>query len=330
MGDVPPLTFISTAFNQTQTAKEIVRGSPSNSKIAFQLDEATTSYLNFRDDNITDAILTNEFMNLFDIRCPPSLNNPQVTSSIVYVEEFEASSSYDQGLDVTDMAFCGRGALRNSSQSLIHGNQIFADYMCFAYKIATGSSITMNFVLENDGFPPVLETIAMNLRADSLWHYKCLNLRNTLEQHSLMYIVVHTFIIINATLSPFSPPSVMIDTVTLRNALPIGYEDTHVIMSTDKSDIGPCIFPFFYNGKNQSSCVLDNNKLPICGVIANRSIYCQNSSIEGVRRLYPKYQLFNNSFEVKHIAANRTIDINFRYTACMAPSLVNVLPPGVS
>ena len=119
MGDVQPLTMISKAFNQTQTSVEIVRGVSPGPKLALQLDGATTSYLNFRDDNITDAILTEEFQNLFKIRCPPSLNNPQLAPSIVYVEEFESSISSDQTLDVTDVSFCGRGSMRNSTLNLV-------------------------------------------------------------------------------------------------------------------------------------------------------------------------------------------------------------------
>ncbi|CAF3595884.1 unnamed protein product [Rotaria sordida] len=329
MGDVSPFTVISAAYNQTQRATEIVQGIPSNSKIAFQLDGATTSYLNFRDDNITDAILRDEFMNLFNIRCPPSLNNPLTTPSIVYTEEFEVTGSFDESFDIKDMAFCGRGALRNSSQNLIYGNTLIADYMCFAYKIVIGGSITINFLIENDGNPPVLENIPMNLRADSRWHYTCINLRDTLEQYSFMYLTVTSFVILQANLSYFAPLTIMIDTVTLRNTLPIGYEDDNMIMSTDQSSIGPCTFPFFYNGKNHSSCVLDDYNLPICGLTSNRRFYCQNSSIEGVRRLYPKYQLLDNSFQANHIPSNSTIDISFRYTACMSPSLVKVLPPAV-
>jgi hypothetical protein len=330
MGDVPLFTVISTAYNQTQTATEIVQGIASNSKIAFQLDGATTSYLNFRGENITDDTLTSEFMNLFNIRCPPSLNNPDTTQSIVYTEEFEASDSYDETFDITDMAFCGRGALRNSSQYLIDGNTLIADYMCFAYKIAIGGSITMNCLIASDGNPPVLENIPMNLRADSLWHYTCIDLRDTLEQYSPVYLTVTSFVFIHVDLSYFVPLSIMIDTVTLRNDLPIGYEDDNTIMSTDQSSQGPCTFPFFYNGKNHSSCVLDNNNMPICGLISNIKIYCQNSSIEGVRRLYPTYQLLDNSFQVNHTAATHTIDISFRYTACMSPSLIRVVPPTVS
>lgn len=330
MGDVPLFTVISTAYNQTQTSTEIVQGIASNTMIAFQLDGATTDYLDFLDQNITDATITSEFMNLFSIRCPPSLNNINTTQSIVYVEEFEDSGSYDQTFDITDMAFCGRGALRNSSQNLIYGNTLVADYMCFAYKIATGGSITLNCLIASDGNPPVLENIPINLRTDSLWHYTCLDLSDTLQQYSVTYLTVTSFVFIQVNISYFVPLSIMIDTVTLRSDLPIGYEDDTTIMSTDQSSGGPCTFPFFYNGKNHSSCVLDENNLPICGLTSTSKFYCQNSSIEGVRRLYPKYQLLDNSFQPNHTPANHTIDISFRYTSCMSPSLIKVLPPTVS
>ena len=330
MGDVPLFTVISTAFNQTQTGTEIVRGIASNTMIALQLDGATTSYLNFRDDNITDDILSSEFINLFSIRCPPSLNNPQVTPSIIYMEEFELSSTFDDSYDVTDMAFCGRGALRNSSQYLIYGNSLIADYMCFAYKIAAGGSTIMDFLIESDGNTPVLENIPLNLRTDSRWHYQCINLRDTLEQYSLTYLTVTTIVIVEVSLSSFFPLSIMIDTVTLRNDVPIGYEDDITINSTDQSSTGPCTFPFSYNGKSHSACILDNNNQPICGLNSNKSFFCQNSSIEGIRRLYPKYQLLQNLFQVNHSPATHTIDISFRYTACMSPSLAKVIPPSVS
>ena len=330
MGNAPLFTIISTGFNQTQTATEIVQGITSGASIAFQLDGKTTDYLNFRDDNITNDILTSEFINLFNIQCPPSLNNPQTTPAILYTEEFEDSNPFDESYDITNMAFCGRGALRNSSLNLISGNTVAADYMCFAYKIATGGSITMNLLVASDGNPPVLESIAMNLIADSLWHYQCINLRDTLEAYSLTYITVTTFIINQVNLNYFVPLSIMIDTVTLRTDFPLGYEDNTAINSTDISDAGPCTFPFFYNGKNHSSCVLDDTNQPICGLTSNTRFYCQNSSIEGVRRLYPKYQLLNNSFHVNHSPANHTIDISFRYTQCMSPSLVQLFPPNVS
>ena len=330
MGDVPPLTVISVAFNQTQTSVEITRGNSSNTKLALQLDGATTNYLNFRDDNITNSILTNEFLNLFTIRCPASLNNPQQTPSIVYAEEFENVNPYNNELyDIRDMAFCGQNSLRNSSQYLVFGNTIYADYLCFAYKITRGNSITMNFLIENDGNPPVLENIPMNLKSDSRWHYQCLELRDMLEQYSLTYLTVTTFIIQQINLNSFTPLTVMIDTVSLRNVLPIGYENDLALNWTDRSAIGQCSFPFNYNGKSYSSCVLDENNEPICGINGNRKYYCQNSSIEGVRRLFPKYQLLQNSLLINHLQSNQTIDLSFRYTQCQSPSLIKLRPSNV-
>lgn len=330
MGDVPPLTVISVAFNQTQTSVEITRGSASNTKLALQLDGATTSYLNFRDDNITNSILTNEFLNLFTIRCPASLNNPQQTPSIVYAEEFESGNSYNNEVyDIREMAFCGKDSLRNSSQYLVFGNTFSADYLCFAYKISQGNSITMNFLIENDGNPPILENIPMNFKSDSRWHYQCIELRDMLETYSLTYLTVSTFIIHRINVSSFSPFSVMIDTVSLRNVLPIGYEDDLALNWTDRSSIGQCSFPFNYRGKTYSSCVLDENNDPICGFNGNIKYYCQNSSIEGLRRLFPKYQLLDNSLQINHLQFNQTIDFSFRYTQCQSPSLIKLQPSNV-
>lgn len=327
MGDVPPLTVISVAFNQSQTSVEITRGNASNTKLAFQLDGATTTYLNFRDDNITNAILTDEFLNLFTIRCPSSLNNLQQNPSIVYAEEFESGNSYNNELyDIREMSFCGKNSLRNSSQYLVFGNTISADYLCFAYKITQGNSITMNFFIENDGNPPVLENIPMNLKSDSQWHYQCLDLRNMLENYSPTYLTVTTFIIQRINVSSFSPFTVMIDTVSLRNNLPIGYEDDLVLNYTDRSAIGQCSFPFSYQGKSYSSCVLDENNDPICGLNGNIKYYCQNSSIEGLRRLFPKYQLLDNSLQINHLQSNQTIHFSFRYTQCQSPSLIKLKP----
>ncbi|CAF3272452.1 unnamed protein product [Rotaria sp. Silwood2] len=329
MGDVQLLTVISTAFSRPQTATEIVRGIASGLKIAFRLNGATTNFLDFRQDDISETTLRTEFMNLFNIRCPPSLNNQQAAPSIVYINEFEISSPYDETFIITDMAFCGRRALTNSNEYLVNGNTLNAEYMCFAYKITTRNPIFMNFQVQIDEDPPVIEHILLTLRNDSRWHYKCINLRDMLEEYSTMYMIADLFLISRAYLDYYVPSSVMIDTVTLRDSLPIGYEEDNMIMSTDQSSTGLCRFPFFYNGQNHSSCILDEDNMPICGLTPNTKFYCQNSSIEGVRRLFPKYQLLDNSFHIAHSTMNHTIDIFFRYTACMSPSLIEVLPPTV-
>ena len=202
--------------------------------------------------------------------------------------------------------------------------------MCFAYKIPTGISISMNFDVQSDGNPAVSESILLTLRADERWHYKCIDLSYMLEQHSPSYATVISFVINRVYLNSFTPAGVMIDTVTLRTLLPIGYEEIEIIDATDKSSTGPCTFPFSYNGKNYSTCILDEAKMPICGSTLNQKIYCQNSSIEGVRRLFPNYQFLANSLSVTHLPIARTIDIVFRYTACMTPSLIEILPSNVS
>ncbi|CAF5156565.1 unnamed protein product, partial [Rotaria magnacalcarata] len=141
MGDVSLLTVISTAFERPQPAAEIVQGIASRSKIAFRLNGATTSYLDFEANTVTESTLRSEFMNLFNIRCPPSLNNQDATPSIVYVNEFEGSNSFNETFNIEDQAFCGRSALTSSRQCLVCENTVIADYFCFAYKITTGNSI---------------------------------------------------------------------------------------------------------------------------------------------------------------------------------------------
>ncbi|CAF4747535.1 unnamed protein product, partial [Rotaria magnacalcarata] len=73
---------------------EVIQGVASGKQLAFQLDGATTRYLDLITGNLTQANLTFAFNELFAIRCPVSLNNQQATSSIVYVQEFETGCTY--------------------------------------------------------------------------------------------------------------------------------------------------------------------------------------------------------------------------------------------
>ncbi|CAF1349598.1 unnamed protein product, partial [Rotaria sp. Silwood1] len=95
MGDVPLLNVISTAVNEPNVT-ETVQGVASGTKLAFQLDGAMTRYLDFVNNNLTEANLTLAINELFTIRCPVSLNNPQATPSIVYVQEFEIGCIFDE------------------------------------------------------------------------------------------------------------------------------------------------------------------------------------------------------------------------------------------
>lgn len=329
MGDVPPLRFISTANNQSRTAIEIVQGVSSNAKIAFELDGMITSYMDFQNNAVTSAILTNEFQNLFSIKCPPSLVNQAATPSIIYAEDFEQVNNYDDQSELRDVAFCGRGSMKTSTQQLVFGNSLYADFMCFAYKVAVGNLPTLNLLMENDGNPPVMENIPINLQVDGRWHYLCFNLRDTLEQFNPLYMAVTTFIVREATMSQFTSRSVMIDAVSLRSNMPIGYEDEATILETDRSNVGRCRFPFTYQGKSYSTCILDNNKIPFCGINGSVKYTCQNSSIEGVRRLFPTRKLLPNSLQINHAQSQRSIDAIFSYTECMSPTLIKILPSTV-
>ena len=335
MGDVPHLMVISSTSVNPLNATEIVTGIPSGSKLAFQLDGATTHYLDFWNENITNELLQNEFRELFTIRCPPSLNNEQVTSSIVYVNDFETSNSYDEASSLADSAFCGRNRATYSSStlSLITGNQLPAKYMCFAYKIPTGTTIVMNFVVLDDQalLPPTPVNISMDslLITDGRWHYKCIDLVHMFGNYDPFFLFFDYIIITEAGLQSFLA-DVMFDTVTLRTEEPpIGYEDEYIISSTDQASSNPCVFPFLYNGQYYNKCTLDENDLPICRSTSGQTFYCQSSSIEGVRRLFPKYQLLSNQFNVKHLVDNRTIDVSFRYTDCNTPTLIKPLPSNV-
>ncbi|CAF1212069.1 unnamed protein product [Rotaria sordida] len=330
MGDVSLLTIISTAFINPQYAIESVQGIASGTKLAFRLDGATSNYFDFRTSVVTNVMLTNAFNQLFTIRCPPSLYDQQATSSIVYSNEFETASPYDDSIIITNMAFCGRDALTNGY--LVTWNMQPADYMCFAYKIPpSGGTVIMRFYVQSDGDSSTntYEYITMQLNQDGHWHYTCIHLLNTLQQHSVTYLTIYTFLIMHVY--PYSYPfGSMFDTVTLRTSVPNGYEDQDTVTTTDQSSSGQCTFPFVYNGQTYFTCTLDENNMPICGSISNTTFYCQNSSIDGVRRLYPKYQLLYNSLNVIHSSANKMIDISFRYTSCASPTLIEPLPPTIA
>lgn len=330
MGDVSLLTIISTAFSNPQYATENVQGVASGAKLAFRLDGATTNYLNFRTSVVTNTMLTDAFNQLFTIQCPPSLYDQQASSSIVYVNEAETATSYNDSVIVTDIAFCGRNAITNGL--LVTSNTLPADYMCFAYKISLNTfAATMIFEVQSDGDSSThtYEYIGIQLNQDGRWHYTCINLLDMLQQHSVAYWSIGTFLIMSVRLQNYQSGT-MFDTVTLRTSLPNGYEDQNVVYTTDQTSSGQCIFPFVYNDRTYFTCTLNENNMPICGSGLNTTFYCQNSSIEGVRRLYPKYQVLYNSLSITHSTANKMVDISFRYTSCETPTLIETLPPGVS
>ena len=331
MGDIPPLSIISSAYNTPRNATEITNGTASGDRLAFELDGAVTHFLDFRNGDITSGGLQTEFKDLFSIRCPSSLNNRAADSSIVYVEEFERTVTYPEDTLLTEKAFCGWSALSAGYPGrLVQGNTATADFMCFAYKFRSSGNITMNFLVESDEDPSAIseEQIDIPVISNDRWHYKCIDLRRILEEKNTLYVTVSTFLIINVTITSI-PGGAYIDTVTLRNSYPLQYEDEDTINLLDQPATGSCVFPFSYNGQQHYKCTLDNGNVPIC-LSSNVVHYCQSSSIEGVRRLYPKHRLMNDQLSVAYSSANRIIDISFRYTNCQSAALIKPLPPNVS
>mgnify|MGYP001085429075 CR=1 FL=1 len=333
MGDVPLLTIISTDYSSPQYAIEIQQGVSSGTHLAFDLDGAVTNYLDFWGETITTGMLRKEINALFSIRCPPSLNNQEADSSIVYVEEFERNDTYNENILLSDVAFCNRGAYSaNNPVRLVVGNSQPAEYICFAYKLENNAALTLDFYVESDEDESTrtTESIPMSnyVISDNRWHYKCIQLSTMLEIYNYNYFLVYSFLIIDVSVHN-NPANIWIDTVTLRNSLPLGYEDETTIGFLDQSSANTCAFPFWHNNHQYYKCLLDENNLPICRTSANQTAYCQSSSIEGVRRLFPKYQLLNNEYLLTHVQANRSIDISFRYTDCQSPTLIKPVPSNV-
>lgn len=332
MGDVPLLTIISNSSNR-RNVTEVTKGIPSSSYFALELDSAITQYLDFSNGSVTNQMLVDQFKQLFTIRCPPSLYDPTADSTIIYTNDFESDTSYDETFNVRDMAFCGRRAITvtNVEKILVTDNlDETVQHMCFAYKLSEGKSdITMYFRVESDrDFDSVITeiiSIPLSLTSDNNWHYKCIELRPTIEQYFSSFSFA-TYLIVQDVFLDSDSQGAMFDTVTLRTARPNGYEDENQVSSRDQSATNACTFPFTYNEQSYSRCVLNDENLPICRSSTNQTYYCHSSSIEGVRRFYPKYQLLYNSLQIRHTPSNRTISIFFQYTTCRPPALINALP----
>ncbi|CAM2722167.1 unnamed protein product [Rotaria socialis] len=328
MGDVPLLNIISTATNQPNIT-ETVQGVASGTKLAFQLDGVTTSYLDLTNSNLTQSNVTSNFNQLFSIRCPVSLNNLQATSSIVYVQEFEANCVYDE-TRITSNAFCGQCSLIGNT--LVSENTHSANYLCFAYRIFNSyvSEIGLHVQINGDTIATYSTSISFSPIADKLWHYTCVDVRAALNAQSSVYSTASSIVITGAWLNRNIRQGIMVDTVTVRSSLPIGYEDRSLYPIDGASNSSSCTFPFYYNGQPYSACTLDNNNLPICGNALNQTFLCQSSSIEGVRRLYPKRQLVYNTLQVAYNPMNFTVNISFRYSDCSSPSSISTLPAASS
>lgn len=318
MGDVPLLTCISNSPNQPNVT-EVTPGVDSGSRIAFALDGQLTDYIDFVNTNVTQASLRQTFNNLFSIQCPPSINDPQAAPSIVYIQDFESNCVYDD-TPLTTQAFCGQCSYNGNS--LISENTASGHILCFAYRVTNQyvTSMGLGVQVNGDSSSTIWTTISFTPKADALWHYTCIDIRATLISQSTISSTVSQLLIQHAWLNYNIKNGIYLDTIAIRTALPVGYEDTSS-SPIDQSANSSCVFPFYRNGKSYSTCILDNNNIPICADSLNRTYQCVTSSIEGVRRLYPKHQLAYNSLQVTHSPQTSTITTSFRYSTCSAPSL---------
>ncbi|CAF3431137.1 unnamed protein product [Rotaria sp. Silwood1] len=322
MGDVPLLTCISLSSN-IPNITEVTQGVSSGSKLFFSLNDQFTNSIDFINTNITQTNLLTLFNNLFSIRCPPSINNAQITSSIVYVQDYETNCIYDT-TPITINAFCGQCSYIGNV--LINGNTRSGNYLCFAYRLLNNyvTSIMTSVQIIGDTIQTIWQEIPFTTIADHNWHYTCIDIRTKLISQSAIASSVSSIIITYAALSRNINRGIIIDTVSIRTVLPYGYDNISSY-SNIQSLNSSCIFPFYYNGKSYSTCILNENDIPICADSFNQTYSCFSSAMEGVRRLYPKQQLVYNTLKVQYTPANSTIDVSFRYSDCTNPSLLNAI-----
>lgn len=325
MDDVPLLTCISTSTN-APIVTEVVPGIGSGSKAAFAFDGQFTDYMDLS-SNMTQAAISQMINNAFSIQCPPSINDATITKSIVYAQDFETNCVYDE-TPITTSAFCGQCSLNGNS--LVSNNNASGNYLCFAYRILNKYVNSINFGIQVNGdtTSTTWPSLAFSPRADKQWHYVCVDVFNGLRSQSSIGSTATSIVITNAWLSNYVRKGIFIDAVTVRNALPTGYEDI-TQYPIDQSSNGLCVFPFTYNGKTYTACTLDNNNMPICGDNNNNTYQCRSSSIEGVRRLFPQHQLSYNTLQVTYTPSSSQIAVSFRYSDCSAPSLITSSPSSV-
>lgn len=332
MGDVPSLVIISKSqiWPRPRNATEVKKGVSPFAHIAFELDGVTTDFFDFTQD-VTNENLQDAFYSLFNIQCPPSLYRV-ADNSIKFLNEFEDGVAYDDVTVITDKAFCGRNAFSHSvAVNLFLDNTESAKFICFAYKIPINSRLSLEYEVQGDDEFYLSQRFQYDLKliADAHWHYECFDLFEITIELEFTFSNIENFVVTFLQIKNI-PDGGSIDTFTLRTSLPAGYEETREISSMDKSNVDSCSFPFVYQGQTYHKCTLDENGLPICVSASNKINYCSSSSIEGVRRIYPKYKFQTSTLSIQHIKSTRTIDVSFRYTDCNPPTLIKVLPRTVS
>ena len=328
MGEVPLLTCITSSLANTPIITEIVQGINSGSKILFSLDDQLTNSIDFTKSNITQASLLTTFNTLFSIRCPPSINNAQITSSIVYLQDFETNCIYDD-TPITTNAFCGQCSY--TGNTLVNRNTRSGNYTCFAYRLLNNyvTSIGTGVQINGDTTTTIWQEISFTPTADQYWHYTYIDIRANLIAQSAIDSSVSSIVISYVWLNRNIKKGIILDAVSVRTALPYGYDDISSY-PIDQSLYSSCVFPFYYRGQTYSTCTLNDDNIPICVDNLNQIYQCRGSAIEGVRRLYPKHQLVYNTLKVQYTPSSSTINIYFRYNDCTNPSLLIPSPNSVS
>ena len=326
MGDVPLLTCISTS-PQLPNITKTVTGVASGSKVAFELDGQLTDYIDFVNTNITQADLYSKVNDLFSIRCPPSITASD-SETVAYFQDFESNCVYDE-TPITTNAFCGQCSL-NGNQ-LVDRNTKTGKYLCFAYRILNSYVTTVDLAIRTNGDTTrtYWREIPFSPQSDKVWHYTCIDVYSSLLSQSSIDSSVSSIVIRYAWLNNNINNGIFIDTVSVRANLPQGYEDTNKY-PIDQSINSSCVFPFHYNGNSYTACTLDNNNIPICADSSNRTYQCNSSSIEGVRRLYPKHQLVYDTLRLTHTSNSSQIIVDFRYSDCAKPTLFVASPSTVN
>lgn len=330
MGNVSPLVLISRATSNPTNATEITQGPESSSHVAFELDGRITQYIDLSNINDRSSDINNKIRDLFAIRCPPSLYDQDSTNTIVYSNEFENGYTHDDSQMSSDQCFCGRAALSGTTGILVNSNARRGQIICFAYRIPSYGSTNLHvYVGINDDSSNTVDTIRLNLTGDNQWHYTCLDLLDTLEAINPSYYAAEFLVVRLVTID--STVNGLYDTVTLRTDFPPGYENDRITVNlNDQASSNSCRFPFTYEGRNYTKCVLDESRLPICGFRGNRKLYCQTSSIEGVQRILPTRKLLADYLSIVHRPTENMITMRFRYINCEQVTIMKSHPSQVS
>lgn len=307
-------------------ATEVRNGSATNTDFTVELNDMSSPYISLSEFvAMNNQQMRDYFATLFTIRCPPSLNRQDIVPSILHSLDFEDDTNAHQ-----DTAFCGEKSMPGDL-TLYDGSDLSATYLCFAYRASNDELANIKFdgSIDDDTLDVFPITIRIDLRRDNRWHYQCIHIRERLETFSFEFFLVNSFTIRQIQTIGLSYTT-RFDTITLRTNLPFGYEDQYRIASMDQGRERDCTFPFEYDGTYYGACINDMNNVPFCRNSMNQTRVCVSSSIEGLRRMQPKYKLKDVSLDITHSPQNQTVEISFIYPNCQEAKLLRIYPSKVS